>query len=102
MREQKSNISNEFRYIFCAVNVTFLHFSRERYGRNDGRTDQPTDGPTDIPSYRDAMTHLKGAGMGGQFWVRAEQKLDGNRDDGELPDVGGESGSVCRPIKVMK
>ena len=47
MREGKSNISNEFRLIFCAVNVSFLHFSRKRYGRTDRRTDGRTDGPTE-------------------------------------------------------
>ena len=42
-----------------SVNVSFLHFSRKRYGRTDGRTDGQTDRPRDIPSYRDARTHLK-------------------------------------------
>ena len=51
MREGKLNISNEFRLIFCAVNVSFLHLSRKHYGRMDRLTD--------ILSYRDARTHLK-------------------------------------------
>ena len=47
MRECTAIISNEFRHIFCAVNVSFPHFSRKRYGRTDGRTDGPTDRRTD-------------------------------------------------------
>ena len=44
MGERKSNISNEFRHIFCAVNVTFSTFYKSV---TDRRTDGPTDGPTD-------------------------------------------------------
>ncbi len=58
MRELKSNISNEFRHMFCAVIVSFLHFSRKRYGPINGPTYRQTDGPTNPPSYRDARTHL--------------------------------------------
>ena len=47
MRGRKLNVSNEFRHVFCAVNISFLQFSRKHYG------------PTDKPSYRDARTHLK-------------------------------------------
>ena len=47
MQGRQLNISNESRYIFCAVRVSFLHFSRKRYGRTDRRTDGRTDGPTD-------------------------------------------------------
>ena len=47
-----SRNENEFRRIFCAVNVTFLHFSRKRYGPTDGPTDGRTDGPTDRPTDR--------------------------------------------------
>ena len=51
MRERTSNISNEFRHIFCAVNVAFLHFSQKRYGRTDRRTDGRTDRRTDRRTY---------------------------------------------------
>ncbi len=48
-----------FAIFFCAVNVSFLHFSRKRYGqtggqidgRTDGRTDRQTDGRTDGRRY---------------------------------------------------
>ncbi len=47
MGERKSNISNEFRYIFCAVDVTFSTFHESVTDRRtDGRTDRRTDGHT--------------------------------------------------------
>ena len=54
MREHKSNISNEFRHIICAVNVSFLHFSQERYGPTDG----PTDGRTLLWRCEDASKNM--------------------------------------------
>ena len=47
MQGRQLNISNQARYIFCAVRVSFLHSSRKRYGPTDRRTDGPTDGRTD-------------------------------------------------------
>ena len=46
MRERTSIISNEFCRIFYVMNVSFLHFSRKRYGPTDRRMDGRTDGRT--------------------------------------------------------